>query len=191
MVYGYGRVSSDKQETTLQLDAFKAAGVCEVVTEKWKSRGVRPRLQALLDTVGPGDVFVVWKLDRAGRSLYDLLSILTRLQNAGCSFRSMTEGIDTETLVGRLMFQMVGAFAEYEWGLIRERSTAGQRSAMARGVHCGRPRSLASDVEADIVRLYRSRWYTLRSLAQVFDCHPSTVKRAVYRVHKPGHSSLR
>ena len=191
MIYGYGRVSSNRQDTALQLDAFERAGVVNVTTEKWKSRGARPALHALLDRLRPGDVLVVWKLDRVGRSLLDLLNILARLEKQGCCFKSITEGMDTTTHIGRLLGHILGAFAEYEWWQIRERTVAGQRAAMSRGVHCGRPRSVPTDVEADIVRLYGSgSWYTLASVAFVFDVHPSVVKRAVYRVNKPGHSSL-
>jgi DNA invertase Pin-like site-specific DNA recombinase len=90
-----------------------------------------------------------------------------------------------------MMVHMLGAFAEFERGIIRERCMAGQQAARSRGVHCGRPRNLGRELEADIVRMYQSGWYTLNSLANVFEVHPSTVKRAVYRVTKPGHSSLR
>jgi DNA invertase Pin-like site-specific DNA recombinase len=101
--------------------------------------------------------------------------------------------VEEGTGAGRMMMHMLGAFAEFERGIIRERSMAGQRAAMERGVHVGRKRSLPSDVESDIVKLYSSpgNWYTLDSLADLFEVHPSTVKRAVYRVLKPGHSSLR
>lgn len=191
MIVGYGRVSRNKQDTALQVDAFKRAKVPRVITEKWSSVGARPKLQALLAALRPGDVFVVWKLDRVGRSLIDLLQILQRIHQAGASFRSLTEHIDTSTPAGRMLYSVLGAFAEYEHSMIRERSIAGQQAAMRRGVHCGKARSMKPQDEADLVRLYRSGWYTLDSVARVFDVHPSTAKRAVYRVLKPGHSSLK
>lgn len=141
-------------------------------------------------TVAADDKLYIYKIDRFARSLIDLLNIVQKIEAAGASFQSLTEPIDTSSGAGRMMVHMLGAFAEFERGIIRERCMAGQSAAMERGVHCGRPRSLDPDVEADIVRLYQSRWYTLNSLALAFDCHPSTVKRAVYRVLKPGHSSL-
>ena len=191
MQYGYGRVSTVAQDAAMQADAFDRAGVDCVVTEKWSSVGARPALMRLLATLGPGDVLIVWKLDRLGRSLQDLLSILERIERSGAAFHSLTEPIDTATPAGRLMFSVLGAVAEFERSLIRQRSMAGQRAAMERGVKCGRPRVLCASAEADIVRLYRSGWYSLDVLARMFDVHPSTVKRAVYRVLKPGHSSLR
>lgn len=192
MIYGYARVSTSEQETTLQLDALYRSGVTQVIQEKRSAVGDRPMLQLLLSMLRQGDVVKVYKIDRFARSLIDLLAILERIEKAGASFQSLTEPVDTSTGAGRMMMHMLGAFAEFERGIIRERSMAGQRAAMERGVHCGRKRSLPSDVEADIVKLYNSpgNWYTLNSLADVFEVHPSTVKRAVYRVLKPGHSSL-
>ncbi len=190
MICGNARVSTTEQETTLQLDALKRAGVKKVFQEKRSGVATRPVLAALLTQLGPGDKVYIYKMDRLARSLIDLLGIISRIEDAGASFQSLTEPIDTSTGAGRMMVHMLGAFAEFERGIIRERCMAGQSAAMARGVHCGRPRSLDPEVEADIVRLYKSRWYTLQSLAFVFDCHPSTVKRAVYRIEKPGHSSL-
>jgi DNA invertase Pin-like site-specific DNA recombinase len=192
VIYGYARVSTTEQETTLQLDALHRGGVEQVLQEKRSSVGTRPILQLLLSMLRPGDVVKVYKIDRFARSLIDLLSILERIEKAGACFQSLTEPVDTSTGAGRMMMHMLGAFAEFERGIIRERSIAGQQAAMQRGVHCGRKRSLPSDVEADIVKLYSmpGSWYTLNSLAIVFEVHPSTVKRAVYRALKPGHSSL-
>jgi len=187
---GYARVSTDQQETDLQLDALRRAGVHRIFQEKGSSVGRRPQLQRALATLQPGDTLVVYKLDRLARSLRNLLDIIERMEAAGAGFRSLTEPIDTASAAGRLMLQMLGAVAEFERSLIRERSTAGQQLARSRGVHCGRPRSLSTDAEATIVRLYSSGHYSLDSLARHFGVHPSTVKRAVYRVTKPNHSSL-
>jgi DNA invertase Pin-like site-specific DNA recombinase len=188
--YGYARVSTSEQETTLQLDALKKVGVKKIYQEKRSGVATRPVLSQLLATLKTGDKVFIYKIDRLARSLIDLLGIVQKIEAAGASFQSLTEPIDTATGAGRMMVHMLGAFAEFERGIIRERCMAGQNSARQRGVHCGRPRGLASEVEADIVRMYESGWYTLDSLAYVFECHPSTVKRAVYRVLKPGHSSL-
>lgn len=193
MLVGYARVSTLDQETDLQFDALKRAGVRKIYSEKTSGISARPQLQRLLAELKTGDQLVVYKLDRLARSLRDLLTIIERLDVAGCGFRSLTEPIDTGSPAGMLMLQMLGAVAQFERSLIRERSIAGQQAAMERGVHCGRSRSVDSDVEADIVKFYTSgrRWYTLKNVAEVFDVHPSTVKRAVYRVTKPGHSSLK
>lgn len=193
MLIGYARVSTKEQDTTLQLDALQRAGVelPNIVQEKRGGTSNRPQLQMLLEQLQKGDIVMVYKLDRFARSLVDLLGIISTIEAAGATFRSITESIDTSSPAGRMMLAMLGAFAEFERGMIRERSMAGQQAAMERGIHCGRPRGLDLDIEADIVKLYESGWYTLDSLAFVFDAHPSTIKRAVYRVKKPGHSSLR
>jgi DNA invertase Pin-like site-specific DNA recombinase len=191
LIYGYARVSTSEQETTLQLDALQRVGVKYIFQEKRSGVASRPVLMSLLARLGTGDKIYVYKIDRFARSLIDLLAILQKIETAGATFQSLTEPIDTSTGAGRMMMHMLGAFAEFERGIIRERCMAGQQAAMSRGVHCGRPRSLKREQEIDIVRLYGQGWYTLDQLALIFDCHPSTVKRAVYRVLKPGHSSLK
>lgn len=190
MIYGYARVSTSEQETTLQLDALYISKVDKVFQEKRSSVGQRPLLGLLLSMLKVGDVVKVYKIDRFARSLIDLLSILDRIEKSGASFQSLTEPVDTSTGAGRMMMHMLGAFAEFERGIIRERSMAGQKVAMSRGVHCGRPRGLDAVTEADMVRMYASGFYSLANLALIFDCHPSSVKRAIYRINKPGHSSL-
>lgn len=190
MWYGYARVSTIEQETRLQMDALKRAGAIRIYCEKTSSVGTRPELQRALAEIGRGDTLVVYKLDRLARSLKDLLALLERLERRGCALRSLTEPVDTQSLAGRMMLQMLGAVAEFERGMIRERSMAGQRAAMDRGIKCGRPRSMLYRDEADLVRLYSSGWFTMDTLADIYEVHPSTVKRAIYRVHKPGHSSL-
>lgn len=191
MLIGYARVSTNEQDTQLQFDALGRAGVKRIFAEKTSSVGKRPELQKALASMKPGSLLVVYKLDRLARSLIDLLSIIQRLETIPASFKSLTEPIDTGTPAGRMMLQMLGAFAEFERAIIRQRSMAGQASARDLGKHCGRPRSIDPETEAEIVRYYRTGFYTLTSLATFFDLHPSTIKRAVYRVTKPGHSSLK
>lgn len=191
MHIGYARVSTSEQDTTLQIDALDRAGAVRIYQEKKSSVGHRPELDRLLSDLQPGHVVLVYKVDRFARSLVDLLRILERIEHSGATFRSLTEPIDTRSLAGRMMMQLLGAFAEFERGMIRERSMAGQQAARIRGVHCGRPRSMPPDVEADIVRLWEQGYYTLDTLAKIFNVHPSSVKRTIYRIYKPGHSSLR
>ena len=191
MLIGYARVSTSEQETDLQITALENAGCRKIIHEKGSSVCKRPQLHRLLDVLSYGDQLVVWKLDRLARSLSDLLRIIDRLEGSGASFRSLTEPIDTGSPAGRLMLQILGAMGEFERSLIRERSIAGQQEAMRRGVHCGRPPVLAKSDQTDIARLYASGWYTLDSLAMVYEVHPSVIKRAVYRKTKPGHSSLK
>lgn len=161
MLVGYARVSTNEQETDLQIDALKRAGVEKIFSEKTSSVGKRLQLRRALDSLNRGDTLVVFKLDRMARSLKDLLLLLEQLSQVGAGFRSLTEPIDTASPAGRLMIQMLGAVAEFERSLITERSTAGQRAARERGVRIGRPRSLPAAHEADVVRLYGTGWYTL------------------------------
>lgn len=191
LIYGYARVSTSEQETTLQIDALKRASVDEIYQEKTSSIGARSELKKLLSVLKKDDLLIVYKLDRLARSLKDLLSILEQIEKAGCGFRSLTEPIDTVTPAGRLMLNILGSVAEFERSLIRQRSMAGQAAAMARGVHCGRPRVNAAEVESDIVKMWASGGYTLKQLAFIFDCSDSVIKRSVYRVHRPSSSSLR
>src|SRR5215469_8784541 len=115
MLLGYLRVSTNHQETVAQVTALKAAGCARIYHEKASGgRWDRPELHRLLDHLRKGDVLVVWKLDRLSRSLRDVVMIMERLTEAKSGFRSVTEAIDTTTPAGRMMMQMVGAFAEFE-----------------------------------------------------------------------------
>jgi len=114
MQIGYARVSTDDQDTAAQVAALKAAGCERIYREKASGgRWDRPELHRLLDQLRKGDVLVVWKLDRLSRSLRDVLTLMERLGEAGAGFRSLTEAIDTTAPAGRMMMQMVGAFADY------------------------------------------------------------------------------
>ena len=191
MIYGYARVSTSEQETTLQIDALVRAGVQQIYQEKTSSVGKRLELRRLLVLLTKDDQLIVYKLDRLARSLKDLLSIIEQLEIIGCGFRSLTEPIDTTNPVGRLMLNILGSVAEFERSLIRQRSMAGQASARQRGIHCGRPRVVKPETEADIVQRYATGAYTLDGLASFMNVHPSVVKRAVYRVTKPDSTSLK
>lgn len=187
MQYGYARVSTEEQTTRAQIDALRAHGVQRIFEDTGSGIGPRPQLQKAIATLRPGDTLLVWKIDRIARSLSDLLSTLGRIKAAGAMIKSLTEPIDTTSSIGEFTLQILGAVAQLERNLIRERSMAGQRAAMARGIHCGRGRGLAPDDEADLVRMYLSGGYTL---ARVFNVHAATAKRAIYRVTKPTSSSL-
>lgn len=179
MLVGYARVSSRLQETDLQLDALRSAGVQKIYQEKARSIGDRPQLRLALSRMQRGDVLVVWKLDRVARSLRDLLGILEALQQGGAGFRSLTEPIDTSSSVGMFIVQILGAVGQFERTLIRERAIAGQVAAWHRGVRWGgQPRAL-SEADAHEVYLLRSTGlFTKAMLADMFDCSESTVTRA-------------
>ena len=139
MKIGYCRVSTDDQNPDLQLTALKRAGCRKIFTDKATGAHVkRPELTKCLKALKAGDVLVVWKLDRLGRSLRDLIALLDDLKTRGVAFRSLTEAIDTATATGRAMWQMVGILAELERSLIQERTKAGRAAAQARGVKMGR-----------------------------------------------------
>jgi DNA invertase Pin-like site-specific DNA recombinase len=125
MQIGYARVSTGDQDTAAQVGAPKAAGCARIYKEKASGgRWDRPELHRLLDQLRKGDTLVVWKPDRLSRSLRDVLTIMERLGEAGAGFRSLTEAIDTTTPAGRMMMQMVGAFAEFERAMLKERTKA-------------------------------------------------------------------
>jgi DNA invertase Pin-like site-specific DNA recombinase len=150
MMVGYMRVSSesDRQNTDLQRDALLAAGVDERHLFEDKSSGARddrPGLAKALEFVRAGDCLVVWKLDRLGRSLSHLLTIVTGLKEKNVAFCSLTEQMDTTTPHGELLFQLFGALAQYERALIQERVKAGISAAKRRGRQSGRPRSLTGE----------------------------------------------
>lgn len=189
MLIGYARVSTTEQNTQVQFEAFLKAGISNVYEEKRSAVKRRPVLDEILARIGPGDVLVVYKMDRLARSLSHLLHILAVIEARGASFRSLTETIDTHSPAGRLFMQMLGSFAEFERALIRERCMAGQLAARARGQKWGRPRSMLPDVESEVVSLYLSGWFTMAVLAEVYEVTKESVKRAIYRVTKP-HSSV-
>lgn len=191
MLIGYARVSTREQETDLQLDALQRAGVTTIFQEKASSVGTRPELRRCLASLRPGDVFVIYKLDRVARSLPDLLLILADIKAAGALVKSLTEPLDTTTAMGSFVIQILGAVAELERGIIRERSMAGQRAARDRGVLPGRPRALSLDSASEVVRLYSTGEFTMLGLARLYNVSDSAIKRVIYRVSKPGHSALK
>lgn len=178
MIFGYARVSkAEGQDTAAQVAALKAAGA-ETLFEDAASGGRfdRQALQKLLDTVGPDDIVIVWKLDRLSRSLMDLLRIMDRLDKAGAGFRSLTEAIDTTTPAGRMMMQMLGSVAEFEREMIRERTRAGLAHAREQGRQLGRRRALTSEQRRKAVR-WMQEGQSQAEIARTFDVHRSTVSR--------------
>ena len=136
---GYARVSTLDQDPALQLDALAAAGCAKVFEDRASgARSDRPGLRQALDYVREGDVLVVWKLDRLGRSLAHLIETVAALEQRGVGFRSITEAIDSTTPSGRLVFHLFGALGQFERDLIRERTRAGLVAAAARGRKGGR-----------------------------------------------------
>ncbi|MFM9927967.1 recombinase family protein [Variovorax sp. H27-G14] len=187
MLIGYARVSTSEQETHLQMDALRAAGVGRVFAEKGSSVGPRPELRRALASMAHGDVLVVWKLDRLSRGLIDLLALIDQLKVSGCGFRSLTEPIDTTNPLGVFMLQVLGAVAQLERSLIRQRAVAGQVAAYDRGVRWGgQPRALSDDDSLELVRCKRTGFFTNALLSEIFGCSMSTVYRTWWHAANPG-----
>ncbi|SPK73203.1 Resolvase domain protein [Cupriavidus taiwanensis] len=183
MLVGYARVSTQEQEFHSQIDALRTAGVDFLFSEK-KSGGStnkRPELELMLSRLRPGDTVVVYKLDRIARSLKDLLIIIERIEAAGAEFRSLTEHLDTRSPAGKMIFQIIGAFAEFERELIRERTRAGMKAAVKRGVKLGRHRALTPQQERECIDFWLTGNYTKTSLAYRYGTHISSIKRTIKR----------
>jgi len=186
MLIGYARVSTDDQDTAAQVAALKAAGCERILREKASGgRWDRPELHRLLDQLRKGDVLVVWKLDRLSRSLRDVLIIMERLAEAKAGFRSLTEAIDTTTPAGRMMMQMVGAFAEFERAMLRERTKAGLDAARAEGRIGGRRPKLSPQQQIEIRKMVTRGDKTAADAARLFKIHPATVSRLLARQAAP------
>lgn len=178
MLIGYARVSTNDQETTAQVTALKAAGCERIFREKASGgRWNRPELHKILDQLRKDDVLVVWKLDRLSRSLRDVLTIMEKLAEERAGFRSLTEAIDTTTPAGRMMLQMLGAFAEFEKAMLHERTKAGIESAREEGRIGGRPPKLTASQRQEILLLVKEGTKTATAAARLFQVHPATVSR--------------
>lgn len=181
MKIGYARVSTDEQNLDLQRQALEAAG-CQVVHEDRGLSGAareRPGLAQALGQLGAGDVLVVWKLDRLGRSLVHLIGIIDGLGKSGAGFVSLSERIDTTTAGGRLIFHMMGALAEFERSLIGERTAAGMKAAKRRGKHVGRPAKLTAHQLAHARALIEEGKETRAGIAVLFGVDVATLRRAL------------
>lgn len=186
MFVGYARVSTQDQDTALQLDALASLGCKTVFQEKASgaSRRGRVELARCLASLKRGDVLCVYKIDRIARSLFDLLAILHHLEEVGAAIRSVTEPLDTSNPMGVFLIQILGSVAQLERSMIVERSIAGQNAARARGRLPGRARFLTADDESELVAAYLQGGATYAGLALRYGCSESVAKRAVYRVTK-------
>lgn len=180
MKIGYARVSTEDQLLDLQIEALRNAG-CERIYEETKSavHANRPTLGTALRSMRAGDVLVVWKLDRLGRSLQDLIRILGKLERRGIGFWSISDRIDTTTPAGKLLFHITGAVAEFERALISERTKAGMLAARHRGSRMGRPRRLDDEDVAYALFLSRSERLSFAAIARKMKVGKATVWRAV------------
>jgi DNA invertase Pin-like site-specific DNA recombinase len=178
---GYARVSTSDQHPEAQHDALTAAGCTKIFTDAGVSGRLasRPQWDACLAYLRPGDVLVVTKLDRLGRSLKNLLEVAATLDARGIDLHVIDQSIDTTSPVGRLFFALVGAFAEFERDMIAERTRDGIAAARARGRHGGRPAKLTAQ-QADAARtLYAAGGQTVTEIAAALGVGRSTMYRAL------------
>lgn len=181
MNIGYARVSTDEQNLELQLHALKLAG-CDSVFEDHGISGAaiaRPGLTDALAAAGEGDVLVVWKLDRLGRSLPHLVETINGLREREIGFRSLQEQIDTTSAGGRFYFHLLASLAEFERELISERTKAGMDSARRRGKHIGRPRKLTLQQLDHAREMVQSGRETRAAMAAMFGVDVATLRRAM------------
>jgi DNA invertase Pin-like site-specific DNA recombinase len=183
MLIGYARISKDESNHIAQVAELKKTGCEEVVEEtasgaKWD----RPKLQALLTRLQEGDTLVVWKVDRASRSLLDMLLIVKGLEARGIAFKSLTENFDTGTAVGRMTLGILATFAQFERDMIRERTRAGLRTANAAGRFGGRHFKFNSLKAAEIVRSIQAGEKTPAEVARIEGVHPKTIHRLLARL---------
>jgi len=176
MLIGYARVSTDDQNLDLQRDALQAAG-CERVFEDMVSvnGGQHGLLCAMMALLRAGDTVVIWRLDRLGRSLKNLIELVERLDAAKVGLRSLQENIDTTSSGGKLVFHLFGALAEFERNLIRERTQAGLLAARARGRMGGRPKRLDPAKLALALKLHRERNHTVEEICKMMGISKSTL----------------
>lgn len=176
---GYARVSTDDQDPAAQIDALRAAGCDPIFVEHASGATMqRPEWHACNRGLGRGDTLTIVRIDRLGRSLADLMSTLDDLAARGVHFRSLEERIDTSTALGRMFYQLAGAFAEYERTLIRERTCAGIDAARAAGRQIGRPPALTNEQRA-LARRLRAQGEGVATIARVLEVSPSTIRRTL------------
>ena len=177
-VFGYARVSTADQHLTGQIEALKAAGATTIYREKISGvRADRPQLAKLMAGLQPGDVVLVCKLDRLGRSTRELLDLIERIGKAGATFRSLGDPLwDTSSPQGRLISTLLAAIAEFERELIRERTGEGRKRAMANGVKFGRKPKLSPYQRAEAIKR-RAAGETLASIARSYAVDISMISR--------------
>ncbi len=180
MLVGYARVSTGEQNLDLQTDALEGAGCERIFTDTVSgAKADRPGLADALDFIRAEDTLVVWKLDRLGRSLKDLIGKVEELDRLGAGFKSLHEGIDTTTPAGKLTFHLFGALAEFERDIIRQRTLAGLEAARRRGRKGGRPRALSEEDIPDIQRLMKSEDVLVKDICRMYEIDRSTLYRYV------------
>ena len=187
---GYARVSTEDQDAALQVDALKGAGCIKTFIDHASgTKGSRPELDRMLDQLRQDDVVVVWRLDRLGRSLSNLIVLIERLKEQGVGLLSLSESIDTTTANGRLFFSIMGALAEFEADLVRERTMAGLKAARARGRVGGRPTVMSEQEIAKAQSLYNSRDHSVAEIGEMLGVSPATIYRHLKSARVPAQAT--
>lgn len=177
---GYARVSTNDQSPDLQLDALRAQGCSQVYTDAASGKNTaRPELAYCLKALRPGDTLVVWRLDRLGRSLSDLVRVVKDLEGRGIAFESLSENIETSSANGRLVFHVFAALAEFERNLIQERTTAGLAAARARGRVGGRKPKLGEKEIREIKALLADPAAQVKDIAARYGVSRTTLYKRV------------
>ncbi len=178
MLIGYARVSTQDQKLRLQRDALRKAGCEKIFTDKVTgAKAQRNGLERAKDALRKGDTLVVWKLDRLGRSLSDLVQIISDLKERGIAFRSLKENINTSTGTGKLVFHIFASLAEFEHDLIRERTMAGLQAARARGRLGGRPKALDAKKIKRLRAMHKDNNISVKEACEVLGIGKTTFYR--------------
>jgi DNA invertase Pin-like site-specific DNA recombinase len=179
MLIGYARVSTHEQTLNLQQDALTKAACIKIFTDTASgAKTERIGLAEALAFARNGDTFVVWRLDRLGRSLPHLIATMTDLEERGIGFKSLTENIDTTTSGGKLIFHIFGALAEFERNLIKERTQAGLTAARARGKRGGRPKALTARQLGIALDLYEKH-HPIAEICRTLKISKATLYRSI------------
>jgi DNA invertase Pin-like site-specific DNA recombinase len=184
MLIGYAQISISDQNLNLQKDALQLAGCEKIYSDRISgAKAQRPGLSLALEVARTGDVLVVWRLDRLGRSLKDLIEIMSTLDEKGIGLQSLQESISTTSGSGRLIFHLLGALAEFERNLISERTTAGLVAARSRGHRGGRPKALDPAKRQLAVKLYTEGQHTIIEICKLMGISKPTLYNYIAEIN--------
>jgi len=190
MIFGYARVSKKEQNLDMQIDALKSYGVDEIFEEKASTKGQnRPELSQLLKMLRTGDTLVVWKLDRLGRTVKQLLQLVEAFENKSINFVSLKENLDTSTATGKFCFHIFCAISQMERDVISERTKAGLEAAKARGRVAGRP-SVDEKAISTAKRMYRTNDFSIQEIVDATGIKKSTLYKYLERDIDTGDNEL-
>lgn len=185
MKIGYARVSTQEQNLNLQQDALQQAGCEKIIVDTASGKNSqREGLAQLKLLLRAGDVLVVWRLDRLGRSLKDLIEWMNYLEQEQVGFESLQEAMSTTTPTGKLIFHIFGALAEFERNLILERTKAGLAAARARGRLGGRKKALSPEKRRMVYELYQSKQHPIKDICDMFGISKPTLYKYVQEIEK-------